>query len=229
LRLALRAIAGPDGLDAHVPPIPWRDCRRPEAGELRIAWSAEFPESSTQDEIRTSVQDVVQRLAGEGATVGETVPDVDPRRQYDIAEEIFELLAGTFSASSTAFSEETDAASRDGEHISLGAYLMALEQRDEVMSAWNGFFTEWDALVLPAGTSTAERHGEEPTDPAQEYPYALSAVSGCPMVVVPSGVDKQGLPFGLQVLGGRWHDERLLAIAELLSTFTHGFRRPPGY
>jgi amidase len=229
LRLALRIIAGPDGLDTHVPPVPWHDLRRPKVGELRIAWSTEFPESSTQDEIGAMVESVAQKLAGEGAAVRETMPDVDPRHQYNLGEEIFDLLAGTFSVEPTAPSEEASIASGNREHSSLEAYLVALERRDEVMRAWEEFFSEWDAVILPAGTNTAERHGEESTEPSQEYPYALSAVSGCPMVIIPAGVDRQGLPFGLQVLGRRWHDERLLAIAELLSMFTQAFQRPPGY
>jgi amidase len=49
------------------------------------------------------------------------------------------------------------------------------------------------------------------------------------MVVVPAGVDNQGLPFGLQVLGKRWDDERLLDIAESLSELTGGFRRSLSY
>ena len=49
------------------------------------------------------------------------------------------------------------------------------------------------------------------------------------MVVVPAGVDSWGLPFGLQVLGRRWDDERLLMIAHLLSEVTSGYRRPSGY
>jgi amidase len=96
------------------------------------------------------------------------------------------------------------------------------------MRAWEEFFADWDVLIMPAGTNTAERHGEEPTEP-QEYPDALSAVSGCPMVVIPAGVDSQGLPFGLQVIGKRWNDERLLSIAESVSELTGGFRRPPGF
>jgi amidase len=95
------------------------------------------------------------------------------------------------------------------------------------MRVWEEFFSRWDALIFPAGTYTAERHGEEPTEPSQEYPYALLAVSGCQMVVVPAGVDNQGLPFGLQLLGKRWDDERLLDIAEALSKLTGGFRRAP--
>ena len=49
------------------------------------------------------------------------------------------------------------------------------------------------------------------------------------MVVIPAGVDNQGLPFGLQILARRWDDERLLDIAESLSELTGDFRQPSGY
>ncbi len=60
-------------------------------------------------------------------------------------------------------------------------------------------------------------------------PTALSPLTGCPAVVIPLSKDRDGLPFGVQVMGRRWEDERLLAIAELLSEVTGGFQRPPGY
>jgi amidase len=227
LRLALRIIAGPDGLDTDVPPVPLRDVRRPEVRTLRIAWSSEFPESSTQDEIRTVLEGVVRELAAEGAMVEECMPDVDLRHQYELGEELFDLIAGTFPVGSTVFSEQASVASKE-EHSSLEAYLIALDRRDEVMRAWEQFLGDWDVLIMPAGTNTAERHDEETSEP-EEYPYALSAVSGCPMVVIPVGVDQQGLPFGLQIIGKRWDDERLLDIAEAVSQLTGGFRRPPGY
>jgi amidase len=37
------------------------------------------------------------------------------------------------------------------------------------------------------------------------------------------------LPFGLQIIGKRWSDERLLGIAESVAELTGGFQRPPGY
>lgn len=229
LSLALRLIAGPDGFDTHVPPMPWRDVARPEARDLRVAWSPGFPGSTMQEEIRTSAEDAARELARQGALVEEKLPDVDLRQQYELGEELFGLLAGTFLAERSAFSELAGAASNTEEHNSLETYLMILDRRDRVMRAWEEFFTERDVLIVPAGTNTAERHGEEPAEPSQEYPYALSAVSGCPMVVVPAGVDRRGLPFGLQIISKRWNDERLLAIAESLSEMTGGFRKPPGY
>ncbi len=229
LRLTLRLLAGPDGRDTHVPPVPWREAVLPEARNLRIAWSPEFPGGSVQDEISAAVEEVARELARWGAAVEEGLPSVDLKHQYELGEELFGLLAGTFSEEPTAFSEVNGAASEGGRRNPLEDYLTALDRRDGMMQVWEEFFSYRDALVLPAGTNTAERHGEKPADPSQEYPYALSQVSGSPMVVVPAGVDGQGLPFGLQILGRRWDDERLLYIAESLSDLTGGFRRPPGY
>ncbi|HEX5699010.1 MAG TPA: amidase family protein, partial [Rubrobacter sp.] len=123
LRLALRIIAGPDGLDTHVPPVPWRDLERPKMADLRIAWSSEFPGSDTQDEILTAVQGVAGQLSEGGATVEQSMPDVDLGRQYELGEELFDLLGATFPEESTAFSEEVSVASN--EHDSLEAFLMA--------------------------------------------------------------------------------------------------------
>ena len=229
LRLALRILAGPDGHDPHVPPVPWRDPEPTRTRDLRIAWSPEIPGASTQDEIRAAAEDAARELARRGAVVEEALPGVDPKHQHELAEELFGLLAGTFSEEPSSFSEEAGASPGGRRRDPLEAYLAALDRRDGMMKAWDEFFSRWDALILPAGTRTAERHGVEPDDPSEEYPYALSQISGCPMVVVPAGVDGQGLPFGLQVLGRRWDDERLLDIAESVSDLTGGFRRPPGY
>lgn len=227
LRLALRILAGPDGRDTHAPPVPWRDPDLLEASGLRIAWSAALP-GGTQDEIGEAMEEAVRGLSRRGARVEEALPEVALGRQHELAEELFGMLAGTFSEEPTSFSEEIGAGA-EHEHSPLEDYLTALDRRDGMMRAWERFFSRWDALIVPSGTRTAERHGEGPADPSEEYPYALSQVSGCPMVVIPAGVDGQGLPFGLQVLGRRWDDERLLEIARLLWEHTPGFRRPPGY
>src|SRR3712207_5146763 len=176
--------------------VPWREPAPIEIRNLRIAYSSAFPESITQDEIRAAVEDVARELTRQGATVEERLPDVDLRRQYELGEDLFGLVASAFE--------------EDAEHRSLDAYLAALDRRDKVITAWDEFFADWDALVAPAGTRTAERHEEGDPEPPEEYPYRLSALSGCPMVVIPAGVDGQGLPFGLQILGRRWDDERLL-------------------
>jgi amidase len=53
--------------------------------------------------------------------------------------------------------------------------------------------------------------------------------TGHPAVVLPYKLDRDGLPIGIKIVGNRWDDARLLAIAKTLSAVTGEFRRPPGY
>jgi amidase len=47
--------------------------------------------------------------------------------------------------------------------------------------------------------------------------------------VLPYRRDHNGLPLGVQVVGKRWDEARLLGIAKAISAVTGGFQRPPGY
>jgi amidase len=50
-----------------------------------------------------------------------------------------------------------------------------------------------------------------------------------PVLVAPLTRSRDGLPIGMQIVGLRWSEMRLLAVARLLEQFTGGFQRPPGY
>ena len=54
-------------------------------------------------------------------------------------------------------------------------------------------------------------------------------LTGHPAIVLPLAQDRDNLPIGIQIVGRRWGDERLLAIAQTLSQLTRGYQRPPGY
>jgi len=46
---------------------------------------------------------------------------------------------------------------------------------------------------------------------------------------VPLAITKEGLPIGVQVLGRRWSEPALLALAKQLSLVTGPFRPPPAF
>src|SRR5262249_26388811 len=77
LELALRVIAGPDGRDSEVPPIPL-----PEPGEvhldtLRVAFAPAFPGSPVADDISAAVEGFAASLSGQVAKLGQALPDID--------------------------------------------------------------------------------------------------------------------------------------------------------
>jgi amidase len=92
-------------------------------------------------------------------------------------------------------------------------------------------------LLLPAALSTAFVHAAlgAPLDvdgaavPYKAYPHHSSTfnMTGQPAVVLPYTLGEGGLPIGVQLVGKRWQDERLLAVARAVSALTGTFRAPP--
>ena len=56
-------------------------------------------------------------------------------------------------------------------------------------------------------------------------------MTGLPGLTVPAGFDDDGLPIGIEIVGPRWSEMRLLRIARELeqAEILPGFQRPPGY
>ena len=58
---------------------------------------------------------------------------------------------------------------------------------------------------------------------------ALFNYSGHPAIAMPCGLDGDGLPIGVQLVGKRWSESRLLGGCASAVAADGGFRRPPGY
>ncbi|MDF1855097.1 Asp-tRNA(Asn)/Glu-tRNA(Gln) amidotransferase subunit GatA [Pseudooceanicola sp.] len=80
-----------------------------------------------------------------------------------------------------------------------------------------------DAILTPATPSAAFGLGEmAAADPVQMYLNDVFTVTvnlaGLPGVAVPAGLDRQGLPLGLQLIGRPWEEDALLNTAYALET-----------
>ncbi|MCA0960589.1 Asp-tRNA(Asn)/Glu-tRNA(Gln) amidotransferase subunit GatA [Salipiger bermudensis] len=88
-----------------------------------------------------------------------------------------------------------------------------------------------DAILTPATPSAAFGLGEmQDADPVQMYLNDVFTVTvnlaGLPGVSVPAGLDKQGLPLGLQLIGRPWEEGDLLNTAYALERAA-GFAEKP--
>ncbi|MBF9049367.1 Asp-tRNA(Asn)/Glu-tRNA(Gln) amidotransferase subunit GatA [Roseobacter sp. HKCCD9010] len=77
-----------------------------------------------------------------------------------------------------------------------------------------------DAILTPATPSAAFELGKEHTDPVEMYLNDVFTVTvnlaGLPGIALPTGLDRQGLPLGLQLIGRPWEEGDLLNTAYAL-------------
>jgi amidase len=228
LVLLYKIIAGPDGRDTEVRPGPADDVPELDLKTLRIATAPTFPGFPVAAEIRDAVEDFARQLEGSGAIVEDaTLPEIDFSQDLSSAGELIGMMVGAFQPDG------------QGQPTTLVHYLEALHRRDQSIMVWERFFDDWDALLCPASMVTAFPHCEQGTPlkvDGKDVDYwmvsahgALFNYTGHPAVVLPYRLDRDGSPIGLQLVGKRWDDSRLLAIAKALSPVAGGFRRPPNY
>lgn len=227
LALLYSIIAGPDGRDTEVQPVPVDEVPELPLKHLRIAYAHTFPGIPVAADIRAAVEELAQHLRPLCAAVEEAMlPELDFNQELMSAGALIGMITGAFQP------EEQE------RPATLDQYLEALDRRDRSILAWEQFFEQWDALLCPPAMMTAFPHCEAGTPllvDGQEVMYwMLSAhgtvfnYSGHPAIVLPCKLDRNGLPIGIQVVGKRWHESRLLATAKALSEVTGGFQRPPG-
>lgn len=84
-------------------------------------------------------------------------------------------------------------------------YLRAQKVRTRILQDFETVFENVDALLTPTCPSAAFAYGEKTDDPVQMYLNDIFTVTanlaGLPGISVPAGVDNDGLPLGLQVIG----------------------------
>ncbi len=109
-------------------------------------------------------------------------------------------------------------------------YLRAQKVRTRIAEDFRAAFEDVDAILTPTAPSAAFGLGEKAGDPVQMYLNDIFTVTanlaGLPGISVPSAVDAQGLPLGLQVIGRALDEETLFAVAAALERAA-GFSAKP--
>jgi len=228
LALLYSIIAGPDGRDTEVAPVLVDEVPHLDLKHLRVAIAQTFPGFPVAADIRAAVEELAKQLTPLCATVeAAPLPQVDFNQELASAGALIGMMTGAF---------------QPGEQerpTTLALYLEALHRRDQSIIAWEQFFDEWDVLLCPPSMVTAFPHCEAGTPlrvDSQEVVYwmvsahgTLFNYTGHPAVVLPYKLDHDGLPIGIQMVGKRWDEARLLAMAKVVSEMTGAFQRPPGY
>ena len=96
-------------------------------------------------------------------------------------------------------------------------YKKAQQVRTLVMNEFNKAFEKYDIIITPTSPTTAFKIGEKSTNPMEMYLADICTVSvniaGLPGISIPCGVDSEGLPIGMQIIGKKFDEETIIKAA----------------
>jgi amidase len=218
LDLALDVLAGPDVHDATAYRLALPAPRSENMQGLRVLVVTEHPIARTAAEVKAAIDAVAERLARAGARVerhSDLLPELGP-------------LHGLYTAILSTI--VTRGAPGGPPSIPAHEWMKLMDQREQLRNRWRALFERFDVILAPPfgtvafqhlGTPDWDRTALDIDGEATPYRYqlawaGLATVAGLPATVAPAGVDRYGLPIGVQIIGPLLEDRTTIAVARWL-------------
>jgi aspartyl-tRNA(Asn)/glutamyl-tRNA(Gln) amidotransferase subunit A len=235
--LTLQALAGYDPKDAGSlrRPIPryqetlGQDLRGLRIGVLRHHWESDVPASDDVRKAMEAALDVLRRL---GAELEEC--RVRPLASYYdvkiiIAEtEIFSVHQKELIARPGEFGADFRARAFPAVLFTANDYVQAGREHRRMMVEMGPLYARFDAFVT-SGMGEAPRLSDYRSVSFWQKPSVLTAwnVTGQPVLALPNGFGRNGLPLGMQILGRPFGEPTILRVGHAYEQATEWHTRRP--
>ena len=253
LKLAIEILGGP-GPQREIA-YSWKLplARKTRLADYRLGYVINDPLCPVSSEVADVISDAVEALGKAGIHLKEGWPSqIKPSAQYDTYRY---LLASTFASDLKPDQFERlreRAKKQDGTHEAIralaltslhGRFKEASRRRIAARAAWQEYFREYDAFLMPTAFVPAFSHDHSPsfwgrrlTTPEGERRYedmlfwiCFATLSGLPATTAPVGLTRSGLPVGIQILGPYLEDATPIDVAKKIADIIGGFRPPKGF
>ena len=258
LKLCLRILAGPHVNEPDIPHACLEEPPATPLSDLRIAWTDDMGCVPVSEEVRGAIRRFASALSARGCKVERALPqDFDLQAIWRTYGRLSNMETSSLTPQWLRFvthffgkSYRKDVPFSQSVHpATFSKYMSALTERDGFISSLESFLEDRDAWLCPVSCTPAFPHLAPrryisvfpiydrtlPLDGhAVNYWVANGSctvvfnLTGSPVVVIPIGHTAGGLPIGVQIVGRRWRDMELLAVAGRIDEAASAYRRPPG-
>jgi aspartyl-tRNA(Asn)/glutamyl-tRNA(Gln) amidotransferase subunit A len=188
---------------------------------LKLAYPRSFfaKSAGVTEEVVASLDAAAQEIARLGATVSEiTLPDFDIFNSCGrviIAAEAFAIHEEELLTRPLDYARYTYQRMMVGATLSAADLVQAQRLRRELTTLLNGdVLKTYDAIITANGLTAAPRFDE--FDPAMPPRMTLQTmpfnVTGNPVLAIPNGFSKSGLPLGMQIVGRAFDEATVLRV-----------------
>jgi len=226
--LMLQTIAGPSEYSPHAQPIDDRDFVRGARGarkNQRIAYCAEIAGISVDPDVERVCREAAFALAEKDAIVEQIDLDLSAARPAFLSLRGLWFVTQMFSRLDMQhrFGPNVGNNVRSGLEVTSREIAAAEAYRSHLWHQFRKLFNDYDHLLTPCVAVPPFPVEQNYPDtiagkPMQTYidwiaPTFVLSLTGMPVACVPAGLDASGMPVGLQIAGGQFGEEDVLAIA----------------
>jgi aspartyl-tRNA(Asn)/glutamyl-tRNA(Gln) amidotransferase subunit A len=240
--IVLEAIAGnsPNGAQR----FDYRKRARSLPKRFRLGWCEHYFFDRVDGEVRQVMEEAARVFSSLGGRIekiampqlGEAL--LPATNDIALAEAThYHQSQGYFPMRAADYGEDVRHRLELGSQVLAVDYLRGRAKKCEVEKDFKAAFKQVDTILAPAAPIAAPRLGQHEVEIESEGETVRSALvrmnrpanfTGHPAISVPCGFTRDGLPIGLQLIGPRWSEARLLEIALAYEKATEWHeRRPP--
>lgn len=231
LNLLLPIIAGPDGIDPFIVPMPLGDPGAVVLKRLRASFHTDNGIRSPTPETATVVRDAAGILAVAGVPLEEARPR-GIEYSYETARGLWALDSGAATrrllqqAGTTEHTFPHLPEPHDAQPVSGAALDAQITIWAQLRSIMLSFWQDYDVILCPVNAFPALPHGTS-DDTFDAFSYTITYnVTGWPGVVIRGGTSSDGLPIGVQIIAPPWREDVALAVAKYLEHQLGAFPAP---
>jgi aspartyl-tRNA(Asn)/glutamyl-tRNA(Gln) amidotransferase subunit A len=222
----------------------YRKLREKRPRRLRVGWPKEFFFERLDGEVQRAVETGARTLASslggriEGVSLPRLASAIHDASNLVVAEaSYYHESQGYYPARAADYGEDVRGHLEWGHELRAVDYLRGVAKRREVEEDFAAAFERVDVIIAPTspipappiGTTGIRVSGERETTVRAELLRMTrpANLTGLPAISLPCGFTREGLPVGLQLIGPRWGEARLLAIALAYEEATEWHARHP--
>lgn len=232
-------------------PVFWKQPSGRKISEYKIAWTDDWKTSSGTIKVGNDVKVKMSRLIDSvkkyGAGIKKYAPDTYEEMMNSYLT-CLALIAGEGKSPEIRQMINKDMHIWDDDSGILNPFYTTMmnqndstwiqwqQQNNKLKRKWDSFFSHFDFFICPITYGAAFNKCPKGSAITIEgitvsyfryFPYAtiLNPIE-CPAITIPLGLNDEGLPIAIQVIGPKFSEPELLHFAKLLKPLVPGFLKP---
>jgi len=251
----VQIMAGPDDMQSQGYQLNLQVPSHMSLADYRVAVWCNDDHAPVCQEVAEHVDAIANAVARAGGVVdAQARPDFDAAAAHDVYQTLLQanmawrlpdVAYAKLQARVANLAPDDQSTSAKTFRAQVASYrevMQANESRTHLRWAWHEFFKRYDVMILPIAATPAFEHDHRPfgkrtlTIDGEARPYfqqvfwaGLATCSYLPGTVIPTGLNAEGLPIGVQIIGPEFGDLKTIGFAKLLEQEGFAFTPPPGF